>query len=262
MRVAALTSDGTGRTDAKAVVERAMALERELWSGEPASTSGGMGPSEIAAEVEDLLRTILRRGVAGELGSDFRTAADEALLADGLAIGEGAGAEGLGGDTEWDMEPVLAVDSEPERRDIQIEAEVTPGRTGEPEVEPEGVDRPFDMEEPGEIRVSRGPGESRLKEHPTVAFTLGEELDAIGSDGVLEPEAEEPGFGREPSTQSDWLSAEGDVTMDFPARSAHLRDLARSPMDRDEVKARVNYLFPRTETDWTVGSRAPRRAAS
>ena len=50
--------------------------------------------------------------------------------------------------------------------------------------------------------------------------------------------------------------------MDFPARSEHLRDLARPPLDREEVKARVAYLFPRTETDWTVGTRSPRRAAS
>jgi hypothetical protein len=51
--------------------------------------------------------------------------------------------------------------------------------------------------------------------------------------------------------------------MDFPARSDnHLEDLARPPMDREEVRARVQYLFPRTETNWTVGSRTPRRAAS
>ena len=50
--------------------------------------------------------------------------------------------------------------------------------------------------------------------------------------------------------------------MNFPARSAHLDDLARSPLDREEVKARVQYLFPRTETNWTVGAKTPRRAAS
>jgi hypothetical protein len=31
-------------------------------------------------------------------------------------------------------------------------------------------------------------------------------------------------------------------------------------MDREEVKARVQYLFPRTETNWTVGRNTPRRA--
>ena len=38
-------------------------------------------------------------------------------------------------------------------------------------------------------------------------------------------------------------------------------ELSRPPLDREEVKARVEYLFPRTETNWTVGSRSPRRAA-
>ena len=50
--------------------------------------------------------------------------------------------------------------------------------------------------------------------------------------------------------------------MDFPARSEHLETSRRPPLDREEVKARVAYLFPRTETDWTVGTRSPRRAAS
>ena len=57
------------------------------------------------AEIEELLRTILRRGVTGELGSDFRAAADEALLADGLAFGEGSPTE-LGTDTEWDLDAI------------------------------------------------------------------------------------------------------------------------------------------------------------
>ena len=37
MRVAALTADGDERVETKRTVERAMALERELWSGEPAA---------------------------------------------------------------------------------------------------------------------------------------------------------------------------------------------------------------------------------
>jgi hypothetical protein len=48
--------------------------------------------------------------------------------------------------------------------------------------------------------------------------------------------------------------------MDFPSRPNHLRELSRPPLDRDEVRARVEYLFPRTETNWTVG-RGPSRAA-
>ena len=70
-------------------------------------------------------------------------------------------------------------------------------------------------------------------------------------------------FGRRASTASGWLDeVAGDETMDFPARSQHLRDLARPPMDREEVKARVEYLFPRTETDWTVEVKTRRTAAT
>ncbi len=105
MRVAALAEDAEDRDHAKVVVEQAISLERELWSGEPARGEGRPGPSEIAGQVEELLRTILRRGVTGEIGTDFRAAADEALLADGLAFGEGSPTE-LGTDTEWDFEAI------------------------------------------------------------------------------------------------------------------------------------------------------------
>ena len=134
MRVAALTSDEAGsRAEAKHSVEQAIGLERELWSGEP--SSNGAGPSEVAAEVEDLLRTILRRAVTGELGTDLRAAADEALLAEGLAFGDGSE---LGGDTEWEMETV-----EPA---AQTQAEE------EPMIED------YDVEEPERIKVIRSEG--------------------------------------------------------------------------------------------------------
>ena len=48
MRVAALAEGGDGRGDAKQVVEQAISLERELWSGEPMRGDGAPGPSEIA----------------------------------------------------------------------------------------------------------------------------------------------------------------------------------------------------------------------
>ena len=51
--------------------------------------------------------------------------------------------------------------------------------------------------------------------------------------------------------------------MEFPRRDRenHIEELSKPPMEREEVKARVQYLFPRTETDWTVGQGEPRRAA-
>ena len=48
------------------------------------------------------------------------------------------------------------------------------------------------------------------------------------------------------------------VTMEFPKgdparRDNHIAELSKPPMEREQVTARVEYLFPRTETDWTVG---------
>jgi hypothetical protein len=91
-----------------------------------------------------------------------------------------------------------------------------------------------------------------------------EELTPTRSIVFLDEEIDEE-TGREPSRTAagaGWLDeVDDDATMDFPARPNHLSELSRPPMDREEVKARVEYLFPRTETNWTVGSRGPRRAA-
>ena len=62
-----------------------------------------MTPAETAAALEDLARAILKDAAAGHLGSDLRATADEILLADGLAVGDGA-AEQRGGTTEWDLD--------------------------------------------------------------------------------------------------------------------------------------------------------------
>jgi hypothetical protein len=259
MRVAALAQDAGSRIDAKHVVEQAIALERELWSGEPAAGNGSGGPSEIASQVEELLRIVLRRGVSGELGGDLRAAADETLLAEGLAFGEGEGQRGT--DTEWDLD---AIESEP--------AEA--GRSEEPEVEeapmPASAEEPEDYEiaNAEEIRVSRGEPAWQIDESGADAEAVPAGIEDLPTrpfsfDELEEAEAEPaPDFGRK-ATAADWLEeVDGDATMDFPARSPHLDELSRSPMDREEVKARVQYLFPRTETNWTVGRKAPRRAAS
>lgn len=246
MRVAALAHEVEGRIDAKATVEQAIALERELWSGEP-SGDGGPGPSELASQVEELLRTILRRGVAGELGSDLRTAADETLLADGLAFGEGAGAE-LGDTTEWTFD------------DLEDDEGAVP-------LSPES----YDIDDAEEIRVSRGVAAEAVPpeaERPAAAPPLPVEEERPLVEGHASVEEAEPLVAdHEPEVErvgvEGWLDeVDGNATMDFPARSQHLRELAKPPLDREEVRERVGYLFPRTETNWSVGGRSPRRAAS
>ncbi len=122
MRVAALCAEPDRRAEVKAVVDRAVGLERELWSGEPAPGAGSVTPAETAAELEELGRAILKDAAAGHLGSDLRTTADEILLADGLAVGDGA-TEQRGGTTEWDLEPIVAEHTTEIETDRMVEVE-------------------------------------------------------------------------------------------------------------------------------------------
>ena len=94
-------------------------MERRAGTGVAAVT-----PAETAATLEDLARAILKDAAAGHLGSDLRVTADEILLADGLAVGDGA-AEQRGGTTEWDLEPVVIED--PVEPDIEGELELRRG---------------------------------------------------------------------------------------------------------------------------------------
>jgi hypothetical protein len=102
MRVAALCADPEHRDEVKAVVDRAVAIERELWSGEPA-VSHGATPAAIAIEFEQLVRAILQDAACGHLGSDLRVTADEILLADGLRAGDGSAPQ-RGATAEWEPE--------------------------------------------------------------------------------------------------------------------------------------------------------------
>ena len=100
MRVASLCAEPDDRTSVKAVIDRAVALERELWSGEPVIGSDRHLPADVAAEVEDKARAILRDASLGHLGTELRTTADEILLGDGLRVGEGTDND-RGETAEW-----------------------------------------------------------------------------------------------------------------------------------------------------------------
>jgi hypothetical protein len=296
MRAAALASEGEERTQTKELVEQAISLERELWSGEPTSQKQGVSPSEVAAGIERLLRTILRHGVSGELGSDLRAAADEMLLADGLSVGEGAGMQS---ETEWEIsepesEPALseelaeAVDPnewlpqpaaeeaevaeaqpEPDAEEVLDEAIASAEafdrfeRDPEPLIRasrPEPLPRPSQIvgEDTPEARPEPVAARAEVTPEPVPAEPMAEadEVEDSYEDESMVDEVEPPNWLAE-------VGAEDSVTMSFPKRPEgenHLDELSRPPMEREEVRARVEYLFPRTETDWDVGGQAPRRA--
>ncbi len=154
MRVAALCAEPERRGEVKAVVDRAVGLERELWSGEPAPGGGSATPAETAVALEDLARAILKDAGAGHLGSDLRTTADEILLADGFAVGDGAG-EQRGGTTEWDLEPVAeeAADDQADRPRSPSTRGAVRGRAARAELEFE--DEPLEQELELEAELDR-----------------------------------------------------------------------------------------------------------
>jgi hypothetical protein len=267
MRVAALCAEPDRRGQVKAVVDRAIGLERELWSGEVAPAAGTMSPAETAAALEELTRAILTDAAVGHLGSDLRTTADEILLADGLAVGEGD-ARQRGGTTEWDLEPVA------EEADALDEVD-----------EPEDVDAPAEPEAdetevPDWVEVSEEPPGAVDADEPSLA----EELDGIarevsGLDRRISPEPSpepeeerviararqifggpaEPGTRQlapvpapvgAPATQEPEPSDERERAA---GSSPVLRLIEQTRAERKAHHDRVADLFPRPETtEWDI----------
>jgi hypothetical protein len=84
MRASALISnESLDRIEVREQVEHAMELERSLMNGAP--VRGGLG---LAGWMEEGVRRMLREAALGELGTDISTAADETLIATGLAAGD------------------------------------------------------------------------------------------------------------------------------------------------------------------------------
>jgi hypothetical protein len=87
-RVAALCAEPEGRQAVQAQVDRAFAVEQMLMRGYSVDAEDGAGEmaDTLAAEVEGLLRAILRDALSGHLGTELRATADEILMADGISV--------------------------------------------------------------------------------------------------------------------------------------------------------------------------------
>jgi len=238
MRVAALCGEPGERQAIRATLERALALERELWSGDPSPTDDARSPLEIATEVEDFTRAILRDAACGHLGGDLRATADEILLADGLAAGEGD--PGQRGETsEWE-----------------------PGEHA-PEADPAQQEEAEALEEAGEADADperRAFVAARRDWTPFVPTADEEEQSSEGAEMMKEsvPGRENrEGMVERPQPQvEDWLAESGNPgdTLDFPERPPALRLLDQRPEEREAIRQRVSGLFPRPEpTEWSVG---------
>ena len=279
MRVAALCAEPDGRAAVKSAVDRAIGLERELWSGEPAPGSAAATPAETGARLEELARAILKDGAAGHLGSDLRVTADEILLADGLAVGDGA-AEQRGGTTEWDLTPI---DADEVELGVELERLVPEaGREPEHEPAPEPEPRP-EAEQPAttdggfefdpfdwqgselDARISSEPSPEaedelvieRAREiFGRQAIPQGGETDVAGEHPTtslgLIPNRPSRRLSRPPSTRPSGARLIDDRGTPRPA-SPVLRLIEQTRAERQARSERVAGLFPAPETtEWNV----------
>jgi hypothetical protein len=244
IRVAALCAEPEERSETMAVIDRAVSLERELWSGEPAPSGNGVPtPAQTAVAVEALTRAILRDAACGHLGADLRSTADEILLADGLAVGEGR-AEQRGDHEEWDVARAdIASEETREMSVAELEAELAdkqePAEPQRPDSEQDTLWMD-DATEWEEVERERGTEPLQVPEHRgriTVESRPRSEEETVFDN---EAQARRP----QPRTIGEAADAAG-------ARVAELLD-ERSG-DRTDTADRVAYLFPRPETtEWNV----------
>jgi len=271
MRVAALCAEPDDRGVTKAIVDRALGLERELWSGEPAPAAAedAPTPAATAAAIEGLLRAILKDAACGHLGADLRSTADEILLADGLAVGEGV-AEHRGGREEWDLPDQSEAETREEaavERELEPDAplaqatepaaEADPPGPGEEDDEPGGEDEAEPADEDGQA-VQEGlwidvPDDwQEVPDHHEGETGL--QVPEPGGRIRIEsrPHPEEDNV----LTQNQIIREERPIPDYEPAAPGERRGselLEARPRGRQSTADRVAYLFPRPETtEWDV----------
>jgi hypothetical protein len=259
IRIAALCAEPEARGETKAIIDRAVGLERELWSGEPAPTpDGGLTPAQTAAAVEELARAILRDAACGHLGADLRSTADEILLADGLIVGEGR-AQQRGDSTEWhateaeiaseetremsvgELEAALEEAEVAEDEKVRVEAEEEPApehvtATSDPGQEKLWMDVPAEWERP---RPEKSPDPMQVPEAQG-RITVGSRPHQEEDTTVIEDQGNER---RPEPTIGEAADAAGE----------RVAELLEERPQRGQTSERVAYLFPRPETtEWNV----------
>jgi hypothetical protein len=237
-RVAALACEPYEREQGRVTVERALAIERKLMSGGRYRPVAGASPLDVIAELEELLRRLLKGLATGELGGDLRSAADEVLLSEGLSAAY-VETPGVGETAEWHL-PDPAPD---EAMDLSAIAD---GNIGDEEISIHRADHEDESETNQMDALSvRGAEEDR---QPTTRIVVDDvELPEIMSDDGDHRAPTRPGdFGG----RADWFSA-GDGEPEWPAFAKPRR---KDHVNREPSKDRVRYLFPVPDaTDWSVG---------
>jgi hypothetical protein len=240
-RVAALACEPHEREQGRVTVERALAIERKLMSGGRYRPASGASPLDVIAELEELLRRLLKGLATGELGGDLRAAADEALLSDGLSAIH-VDTPGLGETAEWRI-PELTAD---EGLDLSA---ISDGNLGEGEIEVHRSAEEIGTETNQLEDLSvRGGEEDRQAETESTRIVV----DDVELPEIMGAESDHPASTPPPETgdRVDWFSA-GDGEPEWPAFA---RPRRKDHTGREPSKDRVRYLFPVPDaTDWNVG---------
>ena len=207
----------------------------------------------MIAELEELLRRLLKGLATGELGGDLRKAADDLLLSDGLAASH-TESPSMGEAAEWHL-PEPSSDDE---LDLSVIAD---GHLGDEEIEVRKEDsvptEPFpsesitptgdasDTNQMSDLSVRRGEEDRQPTTRIVVDHVELPNLMATEGDHRAAPQPE-------PGDRKDWFSA-GDGEPEWPA-FASPRRRNRDHDGREPSKDRVRYLFPVPDaTDWSVG---------
>ncbi len=239
-RVAALACRPAEREAGRLCVERALALERKLMSGARYRPVPDASPLEVIAELEELLRRLLKGLATGELGGDLRAAADDRLLSHGLGVAE-AIRPSRGETAEWRL-PDLASGQETDGLDLSVIADAQVGEID--------VRRTADDSETGEVLGAE------TKETTRIIVDHVELPEIVAAEGDQPSTSEDDHSGTSEEDRADWFSA-GDGEVEWPAFASPRRDRKGKPRrERDRAKHSdtVRHLFPVPDaTDWDVG---------
>jgi hypothetical protein len=243
MRAAALIADGSmDRIEARERVEEALELERELMNGRSLANA-----LELATWTEEGVRRLLREAALGELGGDLIGAADETLIATGLAEGDAEiTVSALSHEAEEEAD-------EPEPRFAEEPlAEPAPlPRDGAPVEERSPLDPPtFDAP----IEVSEASSELELPnfEVPDDVEDYEEVEDEMPQDTrIMEPI---PAEDEIKITATPWLDEVSEArrgeSLEWPAPP---HDADRDIQHRERIDTpRVRHLFPVPDSNWDV----------